>query len=197
VGTRIAVLASGAGSNLQVLLDRGDLGGDVVLVVADRTDAGALARAEAAGVACATVARDDYADRGAWEDALADTVASADPGLVVLAGFMRILSPRFVRRWPILNVHPSLLPAFPGAHAVEDALAWGAKVTGCTVHFVDDDVDHGPIVGQMPLAVDPDDTVETLHARIQQLEHELLPLCVALFCRNRLAVEGRVVRILP
>nr|MBA2529152.1 phosphoribosylglycinamide formyltransferase [Euzebyales bacterium] len=136
-------------------------------------------------------------DRAAWEAELAATVAAAGPDLVVLAGFMRILPGAFVARWPTLNVHPSLLPAFPGAHAVREALAYGVKVTGATVHFVVEQVDAGPIVAQQGVAVAPDDTPDTLHARIQVVERRLLPDCVALFCADRLAVDGRHVRILP
>ncbi|MDQ3974193.1 MAG: phosphoribosylglycinamide formyltransferase, partial [Actinomycetota bacterium] len=138
-----------------------------------------------------------WPERRSWEAALSERVAAATPDLVVLAGFMRVLSPAFVARWPIINVHPSLLPAFPGAHAVADALAWGVKVTGSTVHFVDEQVDHGPIIAQEAVHVRLDDTPESLHARIKAVEHRLLPCCVALFCRDRLRVEGRVVRIAP
>jgi phosphoribosylglycinamide formyltransferase 1 len=194
---RLVVLVSGTGSNLGSLLTHADLGGRIVLVVSDRADAGGLARAEAAGVPTATVLPGDHADRAAWDGALAEVVAAAAPDLVVLAGFMRILAPDFVRRWPVLNVHPSLLPAFPGAHAVADALAWGTKVTGVTVHFVDEEVDHGPIVAQRAVDIAADDTPEVLHERIKAVEHVLYPACVELFCRDRLQVHGRHVRILP
>lgn len=197
MGKRVVVLISGTGSNLQALLDHRDLAGEVCLVVADRPDAGGLDRAQRRGVEARSVAPGDYPDRSAWEEALAAVVADAEPDLVVLAGFMRILSSAFVHRWPIVNVHPSLLPAFPGARAVADALEWGVKVTGVTVHFVDEEVDHGPIVGQEAVAVLEDDTAETLHARIQAVEHRLLPDCVELFCRDRLHIDGRHVRIHP
>jgi phosphoribosylglycinamide formyltransferase-1 len=118
------------------------------------------------------------------------------PDLVVLAGFMRILGADLVRRWALMNVHPSLLPAFPGAHAVADALAYGVKVSGCTVHLVDELVDHGPIIAQEAVEVQASDSVESLHERIQTVEHRLLPACVRLFCADRLVVEGRTVRIL-
>src|SRR5687768_12279684 len=123
MGKRVVVLASGSGSNAQALLDSSDLGGDVVAVVSDVPAAGVLERADRAGVEAVTVDRKGYDDRSTWEAALIDAVAEREPDLVVLAGFMRILSGKFVNRWPTLNVHPSLLPAFPGAHAVEDALA--------------------------------------------------------------------------
>lgn len=192
---RIVVLASGAGSNLAALLDA-DLGGRVVLVGADRPGTGALRRAEAAGVETAVVPF-DARNRGEWDAALVERVAALDPHLVVLAGFLRILSAAFVRRFATLNVHPSLLPAFPGAHAVAEALEWGVKVTGCTVHLVDELVDHGPVIAQEPVAVEPGDTPEMLHARIKAVEHRLLPACVALYCADRLAVDGRTVRVLP
>jgi phosphoribosylglycinamide formyltransferase-1 len=191
---RIAVLASGAGSNLAALL-AADLGGQVVLVGADVAGAGALRLADAAGVPTAVVPF-DRTDRAAWDAALLARVGVFQPDLVVLAGFMRILSGPFVRRFPTMNVHPSLLPAFPGAHAVEAALDWGVKVTGCTVHFVDELVDHGPVIAQEPIAVEPGDTPACLHARIKAVEHRLLPACVALYCADRLAVDGRTVKVL-
>lgn len=197
MGKQLVVLVSGTGSNLQALLDHPALGGQVARVVSDRPAAGGLDRARARGVDAVTVASADHPDRATWEAALATAVAEAAPDLVVLAGFMRILSARFVARWPILNVHPSLLPAFPGARAVGDALDWGVKVSGVTVHLVDEQVDHGPIVAQEAVPVLPDDTPESLHARIQRVEHRLLPECVALFCHDRIAVDGRYVRILP
>ena len=197
MGKRLVVLASGNGSNAQALLDRDDLGGDIVAVVADVPDAGVLKRAEAAGVEGVCVDRRGYDDRTTWETDLISTVADRAPDLVILAGFMRILSGAFVRRWPILNVHPSLLPAFPGAHAVEDALEHGVKVTGVTVHFVVEEVDAGPIVVQEAVAVAPDDTADSLHDRLKSIEHRLLPDAVALFCADRLERAGRTVRIKP
>jgi phosphoribosylglycinamide formyltransferase-1 len=197
MGKRVVVLASGNGSNAQAVLDRDDLGGDVVAVVTDVADAYVLQRAQQAGVEGVCVDRRGYDDRATWEAALTQAVADRSPDLVVLAGFMRILSGAFVRRWPILNVHPSLLPAFPGAHAVEDALAHGVKVTGVTVHFVVEEVDAGPIVAQEAVAIAPDDTAESLHERLKSIEHRLLPDAVALFCTDRLDVSGRNVRIKP
>ncbi len=195
MGKRIIVLASGAGSNLAALT-AADLGGRIVAVVTDRADAGALMRAEQAGISGDTIPYPAFPDRAAWARALEGNVAEHEPDLVVLAGFMRILPPEFVTRWPTLNVHPSLLPAFPGARAVEAALAWGVKVTGSTVHLVDEEVDHGPIVLQEAVAVRPDDDAGSLHERIKTVEHRLLPRAVSLFCADRLRVEGRYVRIL-
>lgn len=195
MGKRIVVLISGSGSNLQVLLDAADLGGTIVRVVSDRPEAKGLDRARGSDVEAVVVDRADHPDRPAWEAALIETVAKADPDLVVLAGFMRILSGAFVNRWPTINVHPSILPAFPGGRAVEDALAHGVKLTGCTVHFVVEEVDAGPIISQAAIPVEAGDTPETLHPRIQQLEHRLLPEAVTLFCRDQLEVDGRHVRI--
>lgn len=193
---RIVVLISGEGTNLQSLLDRGEeLGGTITRVISDRPDVGGLKRADRANIATGIVAFENYPDRQTWQKALEDKVAAEEPDLVVLAGFMRILPTSFVSRWPVLNVHPSLLPAFPGAHAVEEALAWGVMVTGCTVHFVDEEVDHGPVVAQVAVVVRPGDTPETLHERIKKVEHRLLPDCVTLFCQGQITVEGRHVRI--
>ncbi|MGI9016244.1 MAG: phosphoribosylglycinamide formyltransferase [Euzebya sp.] len=188
---RIVVLISGSGSNLQALLDTPDLPGEVVLVLSDRPGVFGLERAARAGVASSVVALADHPDRATWEAALTDRVAQAAPDLVVLAGFMKILSGDFVRRWPTVNVHPSLLPAFSGAHAPADALAWGVKVSGVTVHFVDEQVDHGPIIAQQAVTVEPTDTVESLHARIQAVEHTLLPQAVRSICLGLVQVEGR------
>lgn len=194
---RIVVLASGSGTNLQALLDA-DLGrGEVVGVVTDRDGVGALERAGAADVPTRVVRPRDHPDRAAWDGALLAEVAALAPDLVVLAGFMRILGPTFSATVATLNVHPSLLPAFPGARAVDEALAWGVRLTGCTVHLVDELVDHGPILAQEAVAVLTDDTPATLHARIQAAEHRLLPACVAAWCEGRVQVDGRQVRMRP
>lgn len=165
-------------------------------VVSDRTDAPALERARDVDIPTAVVSWQDHPDRDSFSTALADTVEEAGAKGVVLAGFMRILAPAFVERFPgrILNIHPSLLPAFPGAQAVENTLDYGVKTTGVTVHFVDEKVDHGPIVSQVPVPVRDDDTVQTLHERIQAEEHLLYPRVVKAFVAGRLAVEGRRVR---
>jgi phosphoribosylglycinamide formyltransferase 1 len=196
VGRRVVVLASGTGTNLDALLEA-DFAGSVVAVVTDRHDAGALTRARDAGIPASTVGFREFTDRDSWAGALSERIASSDPDLVVLAGFMRILPAQVVSRWPMLNVHPSLLPAFPGSRAVESALEWGVKVTGSTVHFVDEQVDHGPIVLQEAVEVREDDDAGSLHRRIKTVEHRLLPEAVALFCAGRLRVDGRYVRILP
>ena len=191
----IAVLASGSGTNLQALLDTPAVRPHVVLVVSDKTDAFALDRATRAGVDVATVRWSDHDGRDAFSQALADRVEASGAKGVVLAGFMRILGPSFVSRFPnrILNIHPSLLPAFPGSRAVEEALDHAVKVTGVTVHLVNENVDNGPIVAQVPVEVFPDDTRETLHARIQTEEHRLYPPIVAAFVEERLEVGDRKV----
>ena len=188
----IAVLASGSGTNLQALIDDRDIRPHIRLVVSDRESAQALQRAAAAGIDSGVIRWGDYPDRSSFSTALADLVEESGCKGVVLAGFMRILSPSFVDRFPdrILNIHPSLLPSFPGGHAVEDALAHGVKVTGVTVHVVDEKVDHGPIVAQRAVAVEPGDTVDSLHARIQVVEHSLYPEVVRAFVSGGLEVTG-------
>lgn len=201
--TRLAVLISGGGSNLRALLDaaetRPSFGGRVVVVGADRVDAGGLQYATAAGIPTVVheLARGD--DRVAWEKALADDLAAHEPDVVVLSGFMRILSGAFLARWPdrVVNTHPSLLPSFRGVHAVRDALAHGVALTGCTVHLVDEQVDHGPILAQRAVHVLPDDTEEVLHERIKAVEHALLPACVEALCHDRVRIDGRRAVILP
>ncbi len=201
IPARIAVLVSGGGTNLQALLDAiagdDDFGGEVVVIGSDRASAGGLDRARAAGIPTVTQAVAAHPDRAAWEAALVDDLAAHDVDVVVLAGFMRLLSGRFLARWPsrVINTHPSLLPAFRGAHAVRDALDYGVKVTGSTVHLVDEEVDHGPIVAQRAIDVRADDTEQTLHDRIKTVEHELLPAAVRLLCQGRLEVDGRHVRV--
>lgn len=187
------MLASGSGSNLQALIDDPEVRPHIRLVVSDRERAGALERARRAGIDTALVRWEDHPDRTAFSMALADLVEEAGAKGVVLAGFMRILAPGFIERFPnrILNVHPSLLPAFPGARAVDDALHHAVKVTGVTIHFVEEEVDTGPIVAQRSIPVLPDDTEASLHARIQTEEHRLYPEVVAAFVSGRLSVEGR------
>jgi phosphoribosylglycinamide formyltransferase 1 len=197
---RLAVLVSGSGTNLQALLDAiaadPDFGGEVVVVGSDRPDAGGLDRARAAGIATVAQPLTAHPDRPTWEAALRADLAAHQPDVVVLAGFMRLLSGSFLAGWPdrVVNTHPSLLPAFRGAHAVRDALAHGVKVTGCTVHLVDEQVDHGPIIAQEAVAVQPDDDETTLHERIKAVEHRLLPAGVRALCHDELELVGRHVR---
>ena len=194
----IAVLISGNGSNLQALLDSPSHGIDYVisLVVSDRPGAGGLKRARQAGVATRVVSWGDFGSRAEFTEALCETAEAAGAGSLVLAGFMRILAPIAMERFPnaIINVHPALLPAFPGAHAVEAAIGYGVTLTGVTVHFVDEQVDHGPIILQEAVAVRPDDDAESLHTRIQSVEHRVFPEVVSAFSRGELTVQGRYVR---
>ena len=188
---KIAVLVSGNGSNLQALIDDGIA---IDAVVSNVPDAPALERARAAGIATAVFDAAAYATREARDAALADWLDARGSALVVLAGYMHILADPFVRRFSgrIVNVHPSLLPSFPGAHAVEDALAHGVRWTGATVHVVTTELaapDTGPIVLQEPVALRHDDTAESLHRRIQAAEHNLLPRAVRLFVEGRVALE--------
>ena len=196
----LAVFCSGQGTNLQAILDAarsGRLRARVALVVSDRPEAHALARARRAGVDARYVNPKRYPTRAAYERELIRLCESSGARLICLAGFMRILSPVFVRRFRrrILNIHPALLPAFPGASAVRDALAWGVKVTGVTVHVVDEDVDHGPIVLQEAVAVAPHDTGASLLARLHRVEHRLYPRAIRVMLDGRVRVSGRTVRL--
>jgi len=194
---RIAVLASGNGTNLQALLDDPFAGPRIALVVSDRPDAYALRRARARGVPAEFLDAGTHTGRDAYGAALEGLLSRYRVDVVALAGFMRILSPALVRQFDglMLNVHPSLLPAFPGAHAVADALAWGARVTGVTVHLVDEEVDHGPIVFQEAVAIRDDDDWDSLEARIHEVEHRLLPRAVRAVAEGRVRVEGRRVTV--
>ncbi|HEV2813014.1 MAG TPA: phosphoribosylglycinamide formyltransferase, partial [Solirubrobacteraceae bacterium] len=186
----VGVLASGSGTNLQALLDAPDV--DVVAVASDKPGAGALGRARAAGVPAAVFPRDDFGDRSARDAAVADWLGERGVGLVVLAGYMQLVSPAFLAAFPqrVINVHPALLPAFPGIDAVGQALDYGAKVTGVTVHFVDEGVDTGPIILQRALDVGDAADRETLHDRLRPLEHELLPEAVRLIAAGRVAFDA-------
>jgi phosphoribosylglycinamide formyltransferase 1 len=175
---RVGVLASGSGTNLQVLLDAPDI--DVVAVASDRPDAQALDRALDAGVATRVFERGAFADRAERDAAMAEWLRSLDVELVVLAGYMQLLTGAFLAAFPrrVINVHPSLLPAFPGIGAIAQALAYGVKVTGVTVHFVDEGVDTGPIIFQRALEVGESTDPDELHDRLRPLEHALLPAAV-------------------
>ncbi|MCB7136665.1 phosphoribosylglycinamide formyltransferase [Cellulosimicrobium marinum] len=193
---RVVVLVSGAGSNLAALLaahDDAAYGARVVGVVSDKPAAGGLGLAREAGVPAVAVAPADFEDRAAWDAAVAQAVDVFRPDLVVLAGFMRILGPAFVGRFAgrTINTHPALLPSFPGAHGVRDALAYGVKVTGATVHVVDDGVDTGPIVAQVAVPVEVGDDEASLHERIKVAERALLVETVGRVARDGLRVDGR------
>ena len=197
---RITVLISGRGTNLAALIAaerRGELCGAVSAVITNRPDAPGLAIAAGYGIATEIVDHRKFAHREAFDAALAAAVDASEPDVVVLAGFMRILGPAFVRRYEgrMLNIHPSLLPAYPGRDTHRRALADGARVHGCTVHFVTADVDLGPIVAQARLDVRADDDPASLAARVLALEHRLLPAAVRDFCEGRVVIEGRQVHV--
>ena len=201
MAVRLVVLVSGSGTNLQALLDScadSSYGCAVVAVGSDKPDVGGLVRAEAGGVETFVVPFADYTDRQQWDEALADAIAKYEPDLVVLAGFMRIVGAPVLQRFPdrLVNTHPALLPSFPGAHAVRDAIAYGVKVTGVTVHLVDAGMDTGPIVAQASVAVADDDDEATLHERIKTVERALLVDAVGRLARGGHRIEGRKV-ILP
>jgi phosphoribosylglycinamide formyltransferase-1 len=198
VEARVAVLASGAGTNLQALLDDPVVGPWIVLVLSDRKRALALERARARGVRAEFVDPALFHGRSSYGEALLDALGREAVEHVVLAGFMRIVDAEVVRAYEgrMLNIHPSLLPAFPGRRAVHDALAWGAKVSGVTIHLVDEQVDHGPIVMQEAVPVLDDDDEATLHARIREVEHRQYPRAVRMLVEGRLEVQGRRVRMM-
>jgi phosphoribosylglycinamide formyltransferase-1 len=195
---RVVVLLSGSGTLMQALLDATTAPGYPaagVAVGADRPGIEGLARAERAGVATFSLRVAEQPDRASWDESLAAAVAAHRPDLVVSAGFMKIVGPAFLAGigCPMINTHPALLPAFPGAHGVADALAYGVKVTGATVHVVDDGVDTGPVLAQAAVPVEPGDTVDTLHERIKIEERRLLVATVAALARQGASVNGREV----
>lgn len=195
---RLAVLASGTGTNLQALLDDPVVGPWVALVVSDREDARALDRACDRGVEAVFLDPKAVADRASYDRELVEVLRSHRIGLVVLAGFMRILGPEVVQAFPdrIVNIHPALLPAFPGAHGIADAFGWGVKVTGVTVHLVDEEMDHGPIVAQEAVRILPEDDLASLEARIHEVEHRIYAPAVRALVEGRVELEGRIAHVL-
>jgi phosphoribosylglycinamide formyltransferase-1 len=189
--TGIVVLVSGSGTNLQALVDASAdpaYGVRIVAVGADRAGITGLHRAAAAGIPTFVCRVEDHPTRAEWDQALAARIADHRPAFVVSAGFMKLLGPAVLGGWTVLNTHPALLPAFPGAHAVRDALAAGAVETGCTVHVVDAGVDTGPVLAQAPVPVLADDTEESLHERIKAVEHPLLVEYVGRAAREGITV---------
>ena len=187
----VVVLVSGSGTNLQALVDAaGDpaYGVRIAAVGADRNGIAALHRAGAAGIPTFVCRVQDHATREEWDAALAERIADHDPAFVVSAGFMKLLGPRVLSRWTVLNTHPALLPAFPGAHAVRDALAAGVAETGCTVHVVDAGIDTGPVLAQTAVPVTDGDTEESLHERIKTVERVLLVEMVGRAAREGITV---------
>ena len=199
--TVIGILASGRGSNAQAIIDAvkaGRIPGKAAVLISDNPQAPVLERAKEWGIVVHCLDRKSYTGRADFEAALAAELDRHGVQLLLLAGFMRILSPAFITLYKarIMNIHPSLLPAFPGLHAQEQAVNYGARVSGCTVHFVDDGMDTGPIILQEAVPVYEDDSADALAARILVVEHRLYPEAVRLFCEGRLQVTGRHVSIL-
>jgi phosphoribosylglycinamide formyltransferase-1 len=192
-GLKVGVLASGAGTNLQAILEQvhGHDGIEVVGVASDRPDAPALERARAARVAVAAFASEEHGEREARDTAMAAWLGERSVGLVVLAGYMQLLSPAFLGRFParVINVHPALLPAFPGLDPIGQALAYGVKVFGVTVHFVDEGVDSGPVILQRAVELPDARTPDEVLARLQPIEHELLPEAIRLIARGAVAFD--------
>lgn len=196
----IAVLCSGNGTNLQAIIDAvksGYIPAKIALVLSDKADAFALERAKKAGIETIAFNAGDFKSREDFDKEVVKNLKSRSVGLVVLAGFMRLLSPYFIREYSnrIMNIHPALLPSFKGTHGVRDALAYGVRVTGPTVHFVDEELDHGAIILQKAVEVMDGDTEETLLERIHKEEHRIYPEAVKLFAEGRLKIKGRKVAI--
>ncbi len=199
---RIGALASGGGTNLQAIIDRcadGSIDAEIALLICNNPGAGALQRAADAGVPALVIDHRDYAERSDFDRAIVDALKKAAVDLVVLAGFMRIVTETILDAFPsrVMNIHPALLPAFPGLHVQKKAIEYGAKFSGCTVHFVDAGVDTGPIIIQAVVPIHDDDTEASLSARILAREHQIYPRAIQLFAENRLRIEGRRVVITP
>lgn len=196
---KLGILVSGRGTNLQAIIDavaRGELNVEIKLVVCNHGDAQAIERGERAGIPVEVYELKNFPSRLAKQQAIADRLEAVGVDLVVCAGWDRVLKPEFIGRFAgrVINVHPSLLPAFGGGlHAIEEAWRYGVKVTGCTVHFVTDQVDAGPIISQAAVEVEQDDTIETLADRIHREEHRLLVEAISLYSKGRLTVSGRKV----
>lgn len=195
----IGVLLSGSGTNLQALIDRvadGSLAADIVLVISSRPDAYGIERAKAAGIPVLVLNREAYADVEAADQRIVDALGEAGAEYVVMAGYMRMVTSVLFDAFPnrVMNLHPALLPSFRGAHGIQDAWDAGVKVTGVTVHFANAEYDKGPIIAQRPVVVREDDTVDTLEARIHDVEHELYPQVIQLIAEGRVSVgdDGKV-----
>ncbi len=195
---RIAILISGRGSNLPALF-RADLGGDIVAIGSNKADAKGLDLARDAGIPTFVVSHKAFATREAFDAAMVDELNRHRPDLVVLSGFMRILTPVFVDAFAdrLVNVHPSLLPSYPGLDTHRKVIDEGVKIAGCTVHFVNGELDGGPIIAQAAVNVEEDDTPQMLQQKVLAQENQILPYAVRLFCDNRLQINGKRVRVLP
>jgi len=198
---KIIVLASGRGSNFQAIIDAmipGDIPATCIRLITDNPGAYAIERAKNAGIPVTVVDYGSFSSKKQYEEALLEILNEYDPDLVLLAGYMRIVGNDIVRRFKgkMINIHPALLPSFPGLHSQQQALDYGVRFSGCTVHFVDEHTDSGPIIVQACVPVLPGDDEETLAGRILEEEHRCFPLAVKLFCTDRLRIRGRVVEIL-
>ncbi len=199
---RLGVLVSGSGTNLQAIIDRiiaGEIRAEAACVISNRADAYALTRAARHGIPAIVHEQIAFPDRRSYDEATVEILRSYSVELVILAGFMRILTDVMVDAFPnaIMNIHPALLPAFPGLHAQQQALDYGVHFSGCTVHFVDCGTDTGPIILQSVVPVEQDDTEESLSSRIQQVEHQTFTEAIKLFVEGKIQIEGRKVRRLP
>ncbi len=193
----VSIFVSGNGGNLQAIMDARIKGVRIAPVVCNNPQASAIERARRGGLPVEVVDHRDFSSRGDFEAEIVSRLEKYNPDFIVLAGFMRILSPFFIKRFSggIINIHPSLLPAFPGASAVRDALDYGVRVTGCTAHFVEEEVDSGPVIMQSAVSVSADDTEETLSEKIHREEHRIYPEAVKLLARGGIRVVGGKVSI--
>ena len=197
----IAVLCSGSGTNLQVIIDKvasGYIPANIAIVISDKADAFALERAKKAGIDTLVLNKKDFKSTEDFDKKIIEGLNKKNVGLVVLAGFMRLLGPRFIEEYRnrIINVHPALLPSFKGTRGIKDALEHGVKVTGVTVHFVDEKLDNGPVIAQVPVEIKEGDTEEALLERIHKEEHRILPEAIKFFVEGNLKIEGRKVKII-
>lgn len=198
---RIAVFASGFGSNLQALIDYSrnhDINGEIVLVFSNKRNSYALKRAKKSKIKAVFMDPSKYESREQYDSKIIELLEKEKIDLVVLAGYIYLLGKEFVRRFKnkIINIHPALLPSFKGVHGIKDAYSYGVKITGVTVHFVDEDLDSGPIILQSPCYIDSGESVEKLEEKIHKVEHKIYPKAVNLFCEDRLIIKGRKVRII-
>jgi len=196
----IAIFASGRGTNFQAIINavkKGAIRANLSLLICDNPQAFAIKRAKKAGVKVALVERREFVSKGDFEAKIASHLKENKIDLIVLAGYMRILGPKLVRRYKnrILNIHPALLPSFKGREGIKDAFDYGVKITGVTAHFVDEDTDSGPIICQAPVIIEENDNLRTLEAKIHQAEHRIYPLAVKLFVEKKLRVTGRKVKV--
>ena len=198
----IAILASGSGSNAQAIIDKaaaGVLDVNVCCIICNRPGAGVIERAAKAGIACVVLDHKAYPDRESYDRAVVQHLQKYDARLVVLAGYMRLLSPVFLDAFSgrVINIHPALLPSFPGVHGGADALEYGVRISGCSVHFVEEKMDGGPVIIQAAVPVNPGEDVDDLMQRIHAMEHRIYPQAIQWLAQNRISVWGREVHVAP